>query len=181
MKWGRKGQLCILLVLGGLGAAAGLKLDWKGFFLSRESSCAFCNPTVLKQNTFYEGNAASALLTHKPAIEGHVLVIPKRHVVRFEELTDGELVEIKALIGKIDRISKKIYGSTGYLLLEKNGKEAGQSVPHVHFHYIPRREGENSLLLVCQILLAPVCKPLSSEAMNQQAALLSAEFRVGPI
>lgn len=172
MKWIKKSLIVFSLAL----AALSLQLDWQGFFSKNRAACAFCDESVLKLNTFYEGKAASALLTHKPACQGHVLVLPKRHVVRFEDLTDSEMSEIKEIVRKVDQMSQKIYGSSGYLLLEKNGREAGQSVPHVHFHYLPRNSDQSGLWLVVQILLAPILKPLSLEEMETQTTFLASEM-----
>ena len=172
MKWIKKSLVVFFLVLAGMS----LQLDWQSFFSKNRVACAFCDESILKLNTFYEGKEASALLTYKPACQGHVLVLPKRHVVRFEDLTDSEMAEIKEIIAKVDRMSQKIYGSTGYLLLEKNGREAGQSVPHVHFHYLPRTFDQSGLWLVVQILLAPILKPLSPEEMVAQTTFLSSEM-----
>ena len=177
MKWVRNSLICILLVFGGLCVWIGPKIDWKIFSSTKKSvGCAFCNPDVLKLNTFYEGKEALGLLTYKPACEGHRLVLPKRHVVRFEDLTDTEMVEIKEIIRKIDRVSQKMYGSTGYLLLEKNGREAGQEVPHVHFHYMPRSQNQSHLMFALKILLRAYFKPTPIEEMRKEAELLSDEM-----
>lgn len=108
-----------------------------------ESGCPFCNLQVIESQSFYEGESVRGILTYKPATPGHVLVVPKRHVVSFEGLGSEEVAEIGQAIKKIHSASKHIYGNTGYFLLQKNGKEAGQSVFHVHIHYVPCFEGES--------------------------------------
>ncbi|MBI2743782.1 MAG: HIT family protein [Chlamydiales bacterium] len=114
--------------------------------VQEEAYCAFCDPKVLDAQTFYEDELVLALYTHKPIFPGHCLIIPKRHVPRFEGLTDQECLHIAQTIRKVNLAVSKVFGTSSYLLLQKNGEEVGQSVPHVHFHYIPRMKGDDSTL-----------------------------------
>lgn len=107
----------------------GREMDPKG--------CAFCHHEVLKAQVFYEGDQSLGMLTYKPAVLGHVLIIPKRHVERYEELTREEMGDLGETIRKVDLAVRQVFGEKGYVLIQKNGKDAGQSVPHVHFHYLP--------------------------------------------
>ncbi len=111
-----------------------------------QSGCAFCSQAVLDKQTFYETPLARALYTHKPTFPGHCLIIPKRHVEVFDELSTEEMVDMFEVIKEVDCTVKEHFGTKAYLLLQKNGIECGQSVPHVHFHYIPRKEGDASIL-----------------------------------
>jgi len=123
--------------------------------------CAFCDPKVIEAQKFYEDDTIVALYTHKPVTEGHFLIIPKRHAERFEELTDREVAAISTVIKKVDRAAIKVFNRASYLLLQKNGVEAGQTVPHVHFHYFPRQAGDDSSVkFMAQMLLASLKKPL---------------------
>src|SRR5579872_2365736 len=79
-------------------------------FRTTSSTCAFCDSKILDTQTFYEGPLARALLTNKPAVDGHVLIIPNRHVERFEELTSVEMVAIGQVIQKVDAAVKKTFG-----------------------------------------------------------------------
>jgi diadenosine tetraphosphate (Ap4A) HIT family hydrolase len=72
------------------------------------------------------------------------------------------------MIARVNRAEQKIFGATGYTLLEKNGVEAGQSVPHVHFHYFPRKVGDSNLWLAVRMFLAPWLKPLTNEELELQ-------------
>ena len=102
--------------------------------------CAFCDPRVLERQKFYEDDLVLALYTHKPVLPGHCLVLPKRHVERFEQLTDQEITQMGKVIKKVDRAVTEVFSTSSYLLLQKNGIEVGQSVPHVHVHYIPGKK-----------------------------------------
>lgn len=118
-----------------------------GFAFSNESKyCPFCDPKVLAAQTFYEDDLVLALYTHKPILPGHCLIIPKKHIERFENLSDAEALQVTQVIKKVNRAVEKVFGTSSYLLLQKNGYEVGQTVPHIHFHYIPRKAGDDSVL-----------------------------------
>jgi len=123
--------------------------------------CAFCDPKVIESQKFYEDDAIIALYTHKPVVPGHCLIIPKRHAERFEQLTDQEAASISNVIKKVDQASIKVFNRASYLLMQKNGVEAGQTVPHVHFHYFPRQAGDDSSVkFMAQMLISVLKKPL---------------------
>ena len=134
--------------------------------LSFATYCAFCDPAVITAQEFYEDDFVAALYTHRPIFPGHCLVIPKRHVERFEELSDAEILQIGCVIKKVNIAVQKVFATQDYLLLQKNGYSVGQTVPHVHFHYIPRKEEENSsLVFLFRMYLVNVLPPLSSSQM----------------
>ncbi|MFL2767204.1 MAG: HIT family protein [Dehalococcoidia bacterium] len=86
-----------------------------------------------------------AILDIYPASDGHTLVIPKREIETFFELSDGELIAIKQLIvSRKEEISLNDPTVEGFNIFINNGKVAGQTVFHLHFHLIPRRKGDNA-------------------------------------
>ena len=137
--------------------------------IAYSNPCAFCDKSVLESQVFYEGDLALALYTHKPIFPGHCLIIPKRHVERFEMLSAAELAEMMDLVKKVHVAATRVFGTSPYLLLQKNGREAGQSVPHVHFHYIPRKIGDDSALkFVFRMFIAyRAQKPIKPEEMQE--------------
>jgi diadenosine tetraphosphate (Ap4A) HIT family hydrolase len=108
--------------------------------------CSFCDPEIIERQAFYEGNLIYALCDYRPIMPGHSLIIPKRHVERFEDLTSEEMAEIMQFIPKMHRAVSQVEGTDDYALLQKNGKSIGQSVPHVHIHYIPKKSSDSGEL-----------------------------------
>jgi histidine triad (HIT) family protein len=144
--------------------------------------CAFCDPAVLHRQTFYEDDLVLALYTHKPVFPGHCLVVPKRHVERFEMLTDAEITQMGRVLKKVNLAVMKVFGTSSYLLLQKNGTESGQTVPHVHIHYIPRKAGDSSALkLVVHMYLSTVKGPISPEKMQEIVEKLKQAMNNGPL
>ena len=139
--------------------------------------CPFCKTSVLESQKFYEDELILVLYTHKPIMPGHCLIIPKRHVERFENLSDAEAIRICRTICKVDQAVSNVFGTSTYLLLEKNGHEAGQTVPHVHFHYIPRKTGDDSVLkFIAKMFFANSKKPIAPLEMERITALMKAEM-----
>lgn len=62
--------------------------------------CPFCDRAVIERQAFYEDDLVLALYDHKPIFPGHSLIIPKRHVERFEQLTEEEITQIGRAIKK---------------------------------------------------------------------------------
>jgi histidine triad (HIT) family protein len=105
-----------------------------------EQECIFCK-MVSKQITVaivYEDDSAFAFLDINPIAKGHTLVITKKH---YENLLAVEQNDLKGLAEAIQKISVavvKATGAEGFNVLQNNGEVAGQLIPHVHFHIIPR-------------------------------------------
>lgn len=72
--------------------------------------------------------------------EGHILIIPKKHFEYIEEVPKLILNDLINHVSLASKITKKKH--SGCNILVNNGKSAGQYIPHVHFHIIPRDEGD---------------------------------------
>lgn len=137
-------------------------------FSPYRKDCAFCDQAVINRQKYYEDDLVLALYIYKPVYPGHSLIIPKRHVQYFHELTDEEILQMGRVIKKVHKATSAVFGTLPYALIQKNGKEAAQSVPHVHFHYIPRKEGDTSLLAFWyRMVITPFEKPLPPAELQE--------------
>ena len=91
-----------------------------------------------------ESKNAFVIYNIKPVLPGHSLIIPKRHVVTWENLTSEEITEIGLLSKALYQVLREAFGSEGYNLVVQDGKGTGQTVPHVHMHVIPRKNKDMS-------------------------------------
>jgi diadenosine tetraphosphate (Ap4A) HIT family hydrolase len=103
-----------------------------------ETPCELCAPgEVLLQNALayvrYDNNSLS---------RGHVLVIPKRHVASFFDMTTEEQAAVLALLNSAQRSIQEQHSPDGYNIGVNIGKAGGQSRMHVHLHLIPRYAGD---------------------------------------
>ena len=103
--------------------------------------CLFCN--FKESGCAHENDLAYASYDSYPVSKHHCLVIPKRHIKNYFDLTNEELLACNNLIKIIkDEIMQKDKTVSGFNLGTNIGKVSGQSINHCHFHLIPRREGD---------------------------------------
>ena len=101
--------------------------------------CIFCN--VRKSDMAHENELAYASYDTYPVSKHHCLIVPKRHIRDYFELTKEELIACNNLIKIVkNEILKKDQSVDGFNLGTNIGKVSGQSIFHCHFHLIPRRE-----------------------------------------
>lgn len=93
-----------------------------------------------KEQVFYASPSglSFALVNLKPLVEGHVLVCPTRVTARLADLTDDEIRDVADSVVRIQNLIRRAHGATGFNVGIQDGKHAGQSVPHVHVHLLPR-------------------------------------------
>ena len=103
--------------------------------------CLFCNKK--SSGCTHENELAYVSYDSYPVSKYHCLIIPKRHIKNYFELTEKEIIACNKLIKIIkDEILKKDQTVKGFNLGTNIGKVSGQSIFHCHFHLIPRREGD---------------------------------------
>jgi diadenosine tetraphosphate (Ap4A) HIT family hydrolase len=103
--------------------------------------CLFCN--IKMSGLAHENNLAYASYDSYPVSEYHCLILPKRHVKDYFELTSEELIACDDLIKIVkDEIINKDKTVCGFNIGTNIGKVSGQSIFHCHFHLIPRRKGD---------------------------------------
>ena len=102
------------------------------------AACELCS----RQEVLLENALAYVRSDNVPMSRGHVLVVPKRHVASFFDMTGEEQAAVVALLGEIQRSIDKQHAPDGYNIGVNVGKAAGQSRMHVHLHLIPRYAGD---------------------------------------
>tara|TARA_Y100001949_G_scaffold100821_1_gene85013 strand:+ start:477 stop:875 length:399 start_codon:yes stop_codon:yes gene_type:complete len=101
--------------------------------------CLFCN--VNEREYTIDNQLAYVSYDTYPVSELHCLIIPKRHIKDYFNLTDDELLACNNLINEMkDKIKNKDPTVEGFNLGTNIGKVSGQSIFHCHFHLIPRRK-----------------------------------------
>lgn len=140
--------------------------------------CAFCDQDILRRQCFYEDSNFYVLFTHKPIVKGHALIVPKSHAIYLQDMNAIEKERALEVIEKTHQILKEIYGFESYLILQKNGREAGQEVPHVHFHYIPRPTGDFATFpVLLKFMFRPFFPPISFNDMNELVSNVQYEIK----
>ena len=103
--------------------------------------CLFCN--IKESGVAHENNLAYVSYDSYPVSEDHCLIIPKRHIKNYFDLSNDELIACNDLIKIVkEEIINKDKTVRGFNIGSNVEKIAGQSIMHCHIHLIPRREGD---------------------------------------
>ena len=111
-----------------------------------QSSCVFCRifSGEIPANVIDRNAHALAILDAFPLAVGHALVISESHVGKVQDLGSAESQSIFELTKKIIPAVELGVGVGSTTIAIHNGIEAGQEIPHVHIHIIPRRQGDGA-------------------------------------
>ncbi|KAI9265990.1 fragile histidine triad protein [Sporodiniella umbellata] len=140
-------------------------------------------PHAIKESqVFFKTKLTIGIVNLKPIAPGHVLVLPQRNIQRLKDLSENEIIDFMLSAQKIGSKIEKHYRCTSLTMTVQDGPQAGQTVPHVHMHIIPRREGDwaNNDDIYEEIDKKGVDnedrKPRTEEQMKQEADDLRALF-----
>lgn len=109
---------------------------------SKKQDYSFGPWTIAASEVFAVSPLSFAFVNLKPIVPGHVLVSPKRVALRFADLSSEEVADLWYLAQRVGSVVETHYGGTSLTLTLQDGPAAGQTVPHVHVHVLPRRAGD---------------------------------------
>ena len=106
--------------------------------------CVFCKITngEIPAKILSETSHSMSFLDAFPLSRGHVLVIPKNHCERIQDLSADESADLFSLVHRMISRVDRLAGAT--LVAIHNGKGAGQEIPHMHVHMVPRYAGDSA-------------------------------------
>ena len=108
--------------------------------MAEPKKCPFC--PVKERETIASHALAVAVTDSFPLTKGHSLIVPRRHVASFFELTFDERVAMLGLLDEAKASLDRQHAPDGYNIGINDGAAAGQTVMHVHIHLIPRYHGD---------------------------------------
>ncbi|KAI8638780.1 HIT-like domain-containing protein [Parasitella parasitica] len=97
---------------------------------------------IQESQIFFKSKLSIGIVNLKPIAPGHVLVLPKRNIPRLADLDKDETADLMRSAQKIGDVVEKHYGCTSLTMTIQDGPQAGQTVPHVHMHIIPRKKDD---------------------------------------
>ena len=109
----------------------------------KNDACVFCEALKADNDeerfSIYRGEAAFVILNLFPYNNGHMLVLPNRHISRPDMMTDQERVEVMNLVVKAQSVLYQVYHPAGVNIGANIGAAAGAGIAqHMHFHVLPR-------------------------------------------
>ena len=135
------------------------------------ADCIFCMIAEGKipSSKIYESDTVYAFLDLNPVHKGHALVIPKKHAKDLLRLSPELGCDLVLAMQKVGRAVMEATGADGFNVIQNNGHAAGQEVEHVHWHIIPRFDGDG-------LKFWAQTKYESMEAMNAMAEQIRAKI-----
>lgn len=105
-----------------------------------EENCIFCKIVrgEMPASIVFEDDVCIAFMDVFPVNEGHSLLIPKKHFINMLDVDDDAVAHLAKRLADLTRRVKKATGEDGVINIVANGEGAGQEIPHLHFHAIPR-------------------------------------------
>ena len=110
---------------------------------STKSPCPFC--TLPESRIVEENEYGVLILDGFPVSLRHSLVIPKRHVGSFFDITEYERIGLLKLLDRAKEMVANQHRPAGYNIGINDGAAAGQTVPHLHIHFIPRYDKDQNV------------------------------------
>ena len=104
-------------------------------------NCKLCETG--KENVIYEDSEMTAVLSSEPASAGHVILFPKKHYAIIEQVPDYEFANLFSAANKLSIAIFETVKCQGTNIIIQNGTSAGQKIPHVAIHIIPRNENDS--------------------------------------
>ena len=106
--------------------------------------CIFCKIVANEIPSYkvYEDDKVVAFFDILPISPGHTIIVPKKHVADLEDLSEEELSAMAIAIKKVGKAMMEGLDVKGYSVFLDNKSAANQHVAHVHFHLVPRAEGD---------------------------------------
>ncbi|TIA69048.1 hypothetical protein E3P81_03828 [Wallemia ichthyophaga] len=111
----------------------------------------------ITSQSFYRSSLSAAFVNLKPIVPGResgdsahslahveadVLVIPQRKVERFTELSPDEVSDLFLSVQRVGKVVESVWRSNALTVSVQDGVDAGQTVPHIHVHVLPRKPND---------------------------------------
>jgi Diadenosine tetraphosphate (Ap4A) hydrolase and other HIT family hydrolases len=135
-----------------------LKILWAPWRLKgvteRSQRCIFCDMISEdksqdeKNLIVYRGNKIFIVMNKYPYNNGHIMLVPYRHITKFSELNNDEIIEVLDLLKKLENCYQRTMSPNGFNLGVNLGIDAGAGYEHLHFHLVPRWRGDTNFMPV---------------------------------
>lgn len=136
--------------------------------------CVFCE--LDEKYVFYEENGVVMTVPVFAYVDGHIMVIPKRHVRSVKEITSSEWETMRKFFYLAKKMIREVHGVKGMQIVQKDGAAAQSTVEHIHFHCIPFDNPELSTWNYQQLEDTPYDNAEKYRAEREKLEKLSKRF-----
>jgi histidine triad (HIT) family protein len=136
----------------------------------QDPNCVFCKIIAgeIPAKVIMQNEKAMALLDAFPLAAGHSLVIPKSHYTKVQEMSEQDAKAVFEIVWKLVgavETGSEVNAST---IAIHNGSEAGQEVPHVHAHIVPRKRGDGAGAIHSMFKIKPKLSPQEMDSFFEK-------------
>lgn len=136
----------------------------------QDPNCVFCKIVAgeISARVIIQNEKAMALLDAFPLAVGHTLVIPKSHYAKVQQMSEQDAAAVFEMVWKLAgaiETSSQVNAST---IAIHNGREAGQEVPHVHVHIVPRRPDDGAGAIHSMFKVKPKLSPQDMDSFRNR-------------
>jgi histidine triad (HIT) family protein len=138
----------------------------------QDPNCVFCKIIAgeIPAKVIMQNEKAMALLDAFPLAAGHSLVIPKSHYAKVQQMSEQDAMAMFEIVWKLTGAVETGSQVTASTIAIHNGNEAGQEVPHVHAHIVPRKRGDGAGAIHSMFKIKPKLSPQEMDSLRERIA-----------
>lgn len=138
----------------------------------QDSGCIFCKIASGKipAKILLQNKSTMALLDAFPLAAGHTLVIPRSHYAKLQDMKQPDVAALFEMTWQVVSAVEAGSKTSATTIAVHNGREAGQEIPHVHVHIIPRRPGDGAGPVHSMFGKRPKLGPEEMESLRSKIA-----------
>jgi histidine triad (HIT) family protein len=138
----------------------------------QDPNCIFCKIIAgeISARVIIQNEKAMALLDAFPLAAGHTLVIPKSHYAKVQQMSEQDAVAVFDMVWKLAGAVETASQVNASTIAIHNGSDAGQEVPHVHVHIVPRKSGDGAGAIHSMFKIKPKLSPQDMDSLSNRIA-----------
>ena len=138
----------------------------------QDPNCIFCKIIAgeISARVIIQNEKAMALLDAFPLAAGHTLVIPKSHYAKVQQMSEQDAVAVFDMVWKLAGAVETASQVNASTIAIHNGSDAGQEVPHVHVHIVPRKTGDGAGAIHSMFKMKPKLSPQDIDSLSNRIA-----------
>jgi len=138
----------------------------------QDPNCVFCKIIAgeIPAKVIMQNEKAMALLDAFPLAAGHSLVVPKSHYAKVQQMSEQDAMAMFEIVWKLTGAVETGSQVTASTIAIHNGNEAGQEVPHVHAHIVPRKRGDGAGPIHSMFKIKPKLSPQEMDTLCERIA-----------